>query len=209
MRAEQRRIAQPLKASVKPEAEQAAASAAAATAAAAKAKHAAIKCFSSIVEQLLSKNIQVLCIQSPMDSRKTYLLLELIGELERRLGRPVRVLIVTYRTALALSMMKSLEALGFVNYLDVKGTDKLQLVDKCIVQLDSLGMVLRSGCIIPQYDLVVMDESESTLHHATAATLKTNQRRVFDELCSTINIADSCRLLQKLGDGCAALQGDP
>jgi hypothetical protein len=95
-------------------------------------------------------------------------------------------------------MMKSLEALGFVNYLDVKGTDKLQLVDKCIVQLDSLGMVLRSGCIIPQYDLVVMDASESTLHHATAATLKTNQRRVFDALCSTIKIADRSLVMDAL-----------
>lgn len=121
--------------------------------------------FSKSVDQLLSmEEPAVLCIQSPMGTGKTCLLKLLIRELELRVGRPVQVCIVTYRTALALNMMAALEDLGFINSLDEKGTNKLQLADKCIVQLDSIGRVMRNGHVLPHHDLVDLDESESSLH---------------------------------------------
>lgn len=158
----------------------------------------ATECLSKMVDQLLSREEPTLCIQNPMGTGKTFLLKKLIRELEKLLGKSARVCVVTYRTTLSLSMLASLEDLGFINYLDMKGTDKLQLADKCIVQLDSIGMVMRSGRIIPHYDLVVLDESESTLHHATARKHGVRQRQTFDAFCSIVKQADRLLVMDAL-----------
>ncbi|WIA36342.1 hypothetical protein OEZ86_007662 [Tetradesmus obliquus] len=84
-------------------------------------------------------------------------------------------------------MLSDLQALGFENYMDAKEHSRdLSAADRAIVQLDSIAMVCRRGRIIPRYDLVVLDEVESTLHHATAKTHKERQAATFDTFCSII-----------------------
>lgn len=138
------------------------------------------------LDKLMHMRTHVLGIQSPMGSGKTCLLSTLVQELEE-VHRAKRVLIITYRQTLSLNMLSDLQALGFENYMDAKEHSRdLSAADRAIVQLDSIAMVCRRGIIIPRYDLVVLDEVESTLHHATAKTHKERQAATFDTFCSII-----------------------
>ena len=78
-------------------------------------------------------------------------------------GRPLRVLVITFRRSLADKLEKDLEAAGaYVNYLRVNrmttgGTYK---ADKMIVQVDSLPSVYPTP-----YDIVIIDEASSLVLH--------------------------------------------
>jgi hypothetical protein len=73
-------------------------------------------------------------------------------------------------------------------YMDYKpggkyfGSDmQLSQCNMVIVQLDNIMMVLKERDL-ERFDLVVMDESESLLHHSTSETLaKRGQDAVFDQ----------------------------
>jgi hypothetical protein len=52
-----------------------------------------------------------LCIQSPMGTGKTTLLKSIVAALVNMLGRPVRVLIFSYRQALSRDMQSNFEEL--------------------------------------------------------------------------------------------------
>jgi hypothetical protein len=140
-----------------------------------------------LLHMLLAGVIRSLGIQSPMGTGKTTLVKELITALEQMLGRPAKIAIISYRQALSRDMLSNFEELGFRMYLDFKrggeyfeGSDQLWQCDKVIVQLDSIAMLLDRGTTLyPKYDLVVLDESESLLHHSTAKTLKNRQQMVF------------------------------
>jgi hypothetical protein len=138
---------------------------------------------------LLNAAVKVLCLQSVMGSGKTTLLKSLINELAGRLGVR-RVLIITYRQSLSLNMLAELGELGFINYLHAQ-EDKIDLSgqERVIVQLDSIAKVCQGGRLIPEYDLVVLDENESTLHHATAKTHKAKQGHTFQTFCSIVKAA--------------------
>jgi hypothetical protein len=138
------------------------------------------------LDKLLDTFTHVLGIQSGMGSGKTCLCSTLVQELED-VHAAKRVLIITYRQSLSLNMLSELQALGFQNYLDAKEQKAdLSAADRAIVQLDSIAMVCRRGRIIPQYDLVILDEVESTLHHTTAKTHKERQATTFRTFCSII-----------------------
>jgi hypothetical protein len=139
---------------------------------------------------LLAASIKVLCLQSVMGSGKTTLLKSLINELADRLGVR-RVLIITYRQSLSLNMLADLEELGFINYLHAQ-EDKIDLSsqERVIVQLDSIAKVCQGGRLIPKFDLEVLDENESTLHHATAKTHKHKQGHTFQTFCSIVKSAE-------------------
>jgi hypothetical protein len=138
------------------------------------------------LDKLLDTSTHVLGIQSCMGTGKTHLLSTLVQELEE-VHRAKRVLIITYRQSLSLNMLSDLQALGLQNYLDAKeNKTDLAAANRAIVQLDSIAMVRRRGKIIPQYDLVVLDEIESTLHHTTAKTHKERQATTFKTFCSII-----------------------
>jgi hypothetical protein len=49
--------------------------------------------------------------------------------------------------------------------------------------------VYQGGRLIPEYDLVVLDKNESTLHHATAKTHKPKQGHTFQTFCSIVKAA--------------------
>jgi hypothetical protein len=139
-----------------------------------------------LLHMLLAGTIRALGIQSPMGTGKTTLLKNLVTALEQMLGRPAKVAIISYRQALSRDMLSNFEELGFRMYLDYKrngtyfGGSELWQCDKVIVQLDSIKMLLDRGTTLrPKYDLVVLDESESLLHHSTAKTLKNKQQDVF------------------------------
>ncbi|WIA19271.1 hypothetical protein OEZ85_003910 [Tetradesmus obliquus] len=138
------------------------------------------------LDKLMGMHTHVLGIQSSMGTGKTCLLLNLVQELEE-VHRAKRVLIITCRQSLSLNMLSDLQALGFENYLDAKEHKaELSAADMAIVQLDSIAMVCRRGRIIPQYDLVVLDEVESTLHHTIAKTHRERQATTFRTFCSII-----------------------
>ncbi|WIA19268.1 hypothetical protein OEZ85_003903 [Tetradesmus obliquus] len=138
------------------------------------------------LDKLMGMHTHVLGIQSSMGTGKTCLLLNLVQELEE-VHRAKRVLIITYRQSLSLHMLSDLQALGFENYLDAKEHKAdLSAADMAIVQLDSIAMVCRRGRIIPQYNLVVLDEVESTLHHTTAKTHRERQATTFRTFCSIV-----------------------
>jgi len=69
------------------------------------------------------------------------------------------------------------------------------------VQLDSIAMLLEKGCILPQMDLVVIDESESLLHHTTAKTLAGKQRFTFDTLCALLRSSTRVLVMDALLGG--------
>jgi hypothetical protein len=138
------------------------------------------------LDGLLGMHTHVLGIHSSMGTSKTCLLSTLVQELGEVHGAK-QVLIITYRQSLSLNMLSALQALGFQNYLDAKEQKAdLSAAYRAIVQLDSITMVCRRGRIIPQYDLVILDEIESTLHHATAKTHKERQANTFRTFCSII-----------------------
>ncbi len=147
-----------------------------------------------LLHGLLAPSIRTLGIQSPMGTGKTTLLSKYITALEQMLGRPARVAIISYRQALSRDMISNFVELGFRMYLDYKhygkdhehtgeyckGSEQLWQCAKVIVQLDSIQMLLDKGTTLyPKYDLVVLDECESLLHHATAKTLGERQQKVF------------------------------
>jgi hypothetical protein len=151
-----------------------------------QATNADITTLNTELDKLLDMRTHALGIQSCMGTGKTCLLSTLVQELAEVHGTK-RVLIITYRQSLSLNMLSELQALGFENYLDAKeNKTDLSAAGRAIVQLDSIAMACHRGSIIPQYDLVVLDEVESTLHHATAKTQKERQATTFRTFCGVI-----------------------
>jgi hypothetical protein len=132
-----------------------------------------------------------------MGTGKTTLLKNLVAAADEMLGRPARICIFSYRQALSRDMLSNFEELGFQMYLDFKpggkyegGIERLWQCDKVIVQLDSITMLLEKGVTLAEkYDLVVLDESESLLHHCTAETLGSRHSLVFSTFLHVLQLS--------------------
>jgi hypothetical protein len=107
-------------------------------------------------------------IRSPMDTAKSSAFIMYIRWLLKQYPS-FRVVLVTPRVSLAVSLKQRLTDKGIQcsSYHECS-TKELQLAQVAIVQLDSLGKLQEAE----PYDLVVMDESESTGYHFHAETLK-------------------------------------
>ena len=135
------------------------------------------------------KTIKSLAIKSVYATGKTVLLQELV---KRRAFK--RILWVTHRQTLTNDIFGNFHELGFKSYLDDKGSGKVLSSDRLICQIESLkkipGDVSKvEGILVnhpPKYDLVILDESESTLFHFLSPTIK-EPRATFNLFLDIIN----------------------
>ena len=123
------------------------------------------------------KSIKTLCIKSPYNTGKSTLLRNIFSD------KYERILFVTYRKTLTNNIHGSFN--GFYSYLDKK-----YKADKLICQVDSLDNLLSAyvneySDEYPAYDLIILDECESTLNHFNASILK-NPYETFEILKNII-----------------------
>ena len=128
-----------------------------------------------------------LVVRSRYGSGKTTFLKRLMQE-----RNPERVLFITYRQTLARDVMRNFSELGFANYLDSYDDPSVWNSPRLIVQLDSLWNVLNksdsyitTGKFNLNYDMVILDESESLLSHFDEKTMEGKEIKtwgLFDEI---------------------------
>ena len=125
---------------------------------------------------------KTLVVRSRYGSGKTTFLQKLIKE-----NNMERVLFITYRQTLARDIMRNFKQLGFKNYLNAHEDPDIWNAKKLIVQLDSLmNVLLKSNAVANeerfdlQYDLIVLDESESLLAHFDEGTMEHKEINIFD-----------------------------
>ena len=115
-----------------------------------------------------------LVVRSRYGSGKTTFLQRMLKERD-----PKRVLFITYRQTLARDIMRNFGKLGFQNYLDSHEKPGIWSSPRLIVQLDSLlNLVLRNERVMQgetfdmNYDMIILDESESLLSHFDCKTME-------------------------------------
>ena len=124
---------------------------------------------------MIDAGIKSLVLKSRYGSGKTTFMQRLIKE-----QNPKRVLFVTYRQTLARDIMRNFGKLGFKNYLDASDDPTVWESPRLIIQVDSLMKLLERNASVMngdacnlKYDMIVLDESESLLCHATVGSCKT------------------------------------
>jgi hypothetical protein len=130
---------------------------------------------------------KTLVVRSRYGSGKTYFLQQLIKQHDLK-----RVLFITYRQTLARDIMRNFKKLGFKNYLDAHEHPEVWNSPRLIVQIDSLlnvyhknDQVICEGRFARDYDMIILDESESLLNHFDEATMNNKEIMIwnfFDEL---------------------------
>jgi hypothetical protein len=133
------------------------------------------KTFRDLAQRFMSEESQkALAVRSRYGSGKTYFLQQLVRE-----HTPARVLFITYRQTLARDIMRNFGTLGFKNYLDAPDDPRVWNSPKLIVQIDSLlNVMLKNDKFICDgrfdlnYDMIVLDESESLLSHLDEKTME-------------------------------------
>ena len=128
-----------------------------------------------------------LVLRSRYGSGKTTFMQRLIKE-----RNPERVLFITYRQTLARDIMRNFGKLGFKNYLDSYDQPNVWQSPRLIVQIDSLmNLLLKNEDVMNgaafdlNYDMIVLDESESLLCHFDEGTMVRKEIEIwnfFDEL---------------------------
>lgn len=144
--------------------------------------------FKSLVDGFVqSPSVKSFALRSRYGSGKTTFMQRLINEQGYE-----RVLFVTYRQTLARDIMRNFGKLGFKNYLDQYENPHVWDAPRLIIQIDSLlNLVYRSTDVISgeafklDYDLIVLDESESLLCHFDEKTMENKEIDIwgfFDEI---------------------------
>ena len=134
---------------------------------------------------------RTLGIRSPMGTGKTEAYFSYLTAVLQRFPE-LRVLLITARLTLTASLqMRAAESdLGFLRYNEVAGLRNhyLQKHSRVIVQLDSLLRLIpsgRSAAMLP-FDIVLLDEGESTLMHMSASSMARNADvwKCFQNICN-------------------------
>lgn len=113
---------------------------------------------------------RLVTIQSATGTGKTEFIKTVISHLEHKLGRKIRVLVVTYRRSL---VFQNSARLGFLSY-----QDEYSFADSTVTTLDSLHHFASQ-----KYDLIVIDEFNQCLHHlAKSGTLRGDRLTPLDTL---------------------------
>jgi superfamily II DNA or RNA helicase len=144
--------------------------------------------FKDIVDDFMSNHTKKsLILRSRYCSGKTTFMQRLIKE-----RNPERVLFITYRQTLARDIMRNFGKLGFKNYLDSYENPRVWESPRLIVQIDSLlNLIYRNAGVMSgeafamDYDMIVLDESESLLCHFDGRTMENKEIPIwsfFDEL---------------------------
>ncbi len=128
--------------------------------------------FGPAVRRWLDREARALSVRSPMGSGKSTFLDGLL----RELGNDVSVLVVTYRQSLAYEHMRKMRGHGFVSYLDWPASERPDLGDRTafprvICQIESLRLLGGGPFLLPSFDVIVLDESESLLRHFGSPTV--------------------------------------
>jgi len=108
------------------------------------------------------KKIKFLTLKSPYDTGKSQMIKSLMHDYEFK-----KVLIVSYRITLSYEFQTIFSQFDFKNYKD--GDFKC---DRLINQTESLLRLIDDSIIVPQYDLILMDECESILRQFSSPTFK-------------------------------------
>lgn len=122
----------------------------------------------NIIKNVMTNdNEKMLSIISAYGTGKSQTMLHIIKEFD-----PKRILFITYRQTLSYNFYGTFQDFNVGLYLN-SGEIKN---DRVICQLDSLHKLLTPNMlngksIVPYYDLVIFDESESTLSHVDSDTL--------------------------------------
>ena len=138
------------------------------------------------------KHQKVIAFKSAYNTGKTQTLHYIIEKFN-----PKKILIITYRQTLTHNLFGNFSKHNFKSYFDQNYG-----VDRLICQIDSLTNLLDYDIIndklnVPRYDLIIFDESESSLAHLESPTIK-NQ-------LATFNVLDA---LMKKSKHIIALDGD-
>jgi len=128
----------------------------------------------------LTKLDGVILIRSDMDTGKTTFVEQQIKHLERKLGRPVRVLVVSHRKSLIANLAKRFD---FQSYEGLH-SDQMRQAEKLICTANSLHKLLYPE--LPQYDVIIIDEIEQVLMHFIGKTLRGKAVKPYCILCHFI-----------------------
>jgi hypothetical protein len=149
--------------------------------------------FKDLTENFMNEpSKKTLIVKSRYGSGKTTFLQRLIKKRNLK-----RVLFITYRQTLARDIMRNFNKLGFKNYLDAPDHPEVWNSPKLIVQVDSLMNVLfKNDKFVCEdrfdlnYDMIVLDESESLLCHFDEKTMENKEIQIwnfFDEILKHSN----------------------
>lgn len=108
---------------------------------------------SKMVKTFINTELRGLIVKSAYDTGKTTLL--------KQISNYTRILFISYRITLTENLMGGFKELGFKTYTEEIDADKL------ICQLDSIEKIPDK-----EFDLIIMDESESLLNHLSSSTIK-------------------------------------
>lgn len=102
-----------------------------------------------------------LVVRAPQESGKTHRLVELLS------GSGLRVLVVTHRESLAKNLAARLRFECYTDY----PAHMLRDISRLVICFDSLQKLALTG-VVPEYDVLVLDESEQVLEHTTGRHIK-------------------------------------
>ena len=142
----------------------------------------------NIIDWYKSTDTKTLCIKSCYNSGKTKILERIFEDLNFK-----RILFISYRQSLTNDIYGNFEKYKFKSYLD-----KIYDYNRVICQIESLyKLEANEDTSIPEYDLIIMDESESLLNHFRSDTIK-EKEKTFDLMKNII--FNSKKLLMLDGD---------
>jgi len=130
-------------------------------------------------------NKKCFCIKSTFDTGKTSFLLSIIN-------RYKRILLVSFRKSFTYDIDKKFKQFGFNNYLEKNSynSDRLIIQLESLLKLEQTNEVIsenESECmVVPQYDLVILDEIVSILNQFSSDTIKSKSRETYDYLSNIL-----------------------
>ena len=135
-------------------------------------------------------SVSSLNIKSPYGTSKTQLLIKTIEKYE-----PKKILFLSYRKTLTYDIQNNFQKLGFGNYMENElNCNRLIIQCESILKLDYIF----NNDEVPQYDLVIIDESEGVLSQFSSRTFDGNGKKSFEYLQAII--ANCGKLITLDGD---------
>lgn len=127
---------------------------------------------------------RTLMLHGGMGTGKSSVCMDFLPKAEKdlvtRFGRPARILSISFRQMLARS---SAERFGLLYYNEDGVDESLEDYDKIAIQLDSIkrlgGITEDQQFKVREFDIVLLDESESILSHLSSETMDHRRGEVF------------------------------
>jgi hypothetical protein len=144
-----------------------------------------------VITDILTKFFDIggiLAVKSPLGSGKTRLLCDLFNNDFKNM----KILNITCRISLAQDLHRKFDEFGFEIYTNknIKCSEQ----DKLLLQFDSLRKLLKNKTLI-KYDVIVIDEIVSLLHHMMNDNLRLDIVELYNQLCVLIKNCKYCVML--------------